>query len=170
MELTDISNVLEHCCVCCYSNKELKFRVRCAAPEEDYENRQYHSTHGIKPPRQFTPSNTREHTKPIDEQVITVIFPQNAHLTVLIPYRPAVQKQTELRRKSNADGDDGGEVEVICVRTAVLGNCAYGLDDDDYGDGDHERAEGEVAGGFDTRFSGGEFPAVYPRDGAIAHY
>jgi hypothetical protein len=98
-----------------------------------------------------------------------VVFPQNAYLAVLVADRPAVKKQAELGRKRNRDGDDRREVEVVGVGTLVLGNLADGFHNDDDGHGDHERAETEVARGFDARLAAGEFTAVDARDGAVAH-
>ena len=98
-----------------------------------------------------------------------MVFPQNADLAVLVANCPAVQEQRELCRKSDADSDNRGQVEVVCLGARVLGKRAYGLDDDDDGDGDHERAEGEVARGFDACLAAGEFTRVDAGDGAVAH-
>lgn len=98
-----------------------------------------------------------------------MVFPQNAHLAVLVADRPAVQEQAELGSERDGDCDDGRQEESIDVRARMLCDFADGFDDDDDADGDHQRAETQIARGFNARLAAGEFPRIDLGDCAVAH-
>lgn len=52
-------------------------------------------------------------TEAIEEQIISMVFPQHPNLAVLIPQAEAVDEQNELDTQSRSDGDGGGHEECI---------------------------------------------------------
>lgn len=55
-------------------------------------------------------------TEAIEEQVISMVFPEHSDLTVLVPQAEAVEEQKELDTQSRSDGSDGGYEECVGVR------------------------------------------------------
>jgi hypothetical protein len=133
------------------TDEELEFLVCRAEPEEGDEDGKDDGTHGIDPPCYSRAKNTGHQTEAIDEEIVAMVFPEDADLAVLVAKRKAVDEQSQFRAESDANGDDGGVVEAHVV--VFLGEFADGHDDEDQGDGGHEEAEGDVAGGFETCFA-----------------
>ena len=133
--------MLQHGRVSRDADQELKFGVGSSTPQEDDEDREYHGAHGVDPPFQLAAADTGQDTEAVDEQVVSMVLPQDADLTVLVAQRPAVQEQAEFCGKGYCDCNHGRKVKVVCLGPVVFGDSAHGFDDDDDGDGDHEGAE-----------------------------
>ncbi len=67
----------------------------------------------------FTPENAGQETEAIDEEVIAVVFPQNADLAVFISESPAVEEEAQFGGEGDSDGDDGREMEICGCLPAV---------------------------------------------------
>ncbi|OSS48738.1 hypothetical protein B5807_06873 [Epicoccum nigrum] len=165
----DVGDVLQHGRVGGDADQQLELGVGGAAPQEDDEDGEQHGAHGVDPPLELCAADAGENAEAVDEEVVAVVLPQDAHLAVLVAQRPAVQEEAELCGEGDGHGQHRGEVEVVGLGARVLGHAADRLDDDDHGHGDHQRAEGQVARRLDARLARGELARVHPRDGARAH-
>jgi hypothetical protein len=89
------------------------------------------------------------------------------NLAVLVPEGPAVQEQTKLGDKRDANGDHGWHVQLafMIARRCKLANR---FDDQYQGDGCHDETKGNVSSGFQATFAGWEPMGVDAIDGAIA--
>ena len=80
----------------------------------------------------------------------------------------AVGEEGELGEGGEGDDDNGGEVEGFEGVGGFLAEFEQGEHDDDAGDGGHQEAEDDVAGGFDAGFARREAAGVDAANGAIA--
>lgn len=97
-----------------------------------------------------------------------MVLPEDADLGVGIAEGVAVEEEGEFCDSGDGDGDDGGDVEGFSGGVVAGFEFDEGEGDDDEGDGGHEEAEDDVAGGFDAGFAGGEAAGVDVADGAVA--
>lgn len=166
--LTDISDQSQHAVVRADANQQHKLAIRRLAPQSKDQETEHDGARGVDPPAQLATADGGEDTKPVDEQVVPVVLPEDAHLRVRVAQTPAVEEQRELCAEGNADGDDGGEMEAGgLLAVVVCGDVARGHDNEDQRDGAHQEAEEDVPGGLDARLSGGEAVGVDFVDGAM---
>lgn len=93
-----------------------------------------------------------------------MVFPEDAHLGVLVAERPAVQEEAELDAEGDGDGDDGGEVEG---GFAALGEALAGEGDEDERYGHHDEGEVDVAEILDAGLADGVLRCVSLFGGAV---
>ena len=103
--LTDIGDELLHFDVGSDANEELEFGIGSPEPEDDDQDREDQGTHGIDPPSQLTSSHGCEDTEAVDEKVISMVFPEDSDLGILVSQCPAICKEKKLCDKSNADSN-----------------------------------------------------------------
>ena len=164
----DVGDELLHLGVGGDADQELEFRVRSSEPEESDQARQDDGAHGIDPPAELAAADRGEDTEAVDEEIVPVVFPEDADLAVLVPQGPCVEEEAELRAEGDADGDHGGEVEVRRIFRAPSGEISNGEGDQDERNGGHEEAEDDVASGLDARFTCGVLARIDSRDGFVA--
>jgi hypothetical protein len=106
LELTDISQVLQHGSVRSHANEELELVIRSPQPQADDENGQQDGAHGINPPADFGAEDCECQSGAVDEEVVPVVFPENANLAVRVAEGKAVEEEAEFG--CEGDGDDDG--------------------------------------------------------------
>lgn len=180
----DVGDPLLQLRVCRHADEELELLIRGAQPEGGDEDGEDDGAHGVDPPAEVAPAHGHEDADAVDEHVVAVVFPQDVDLRVGALQGPAVAEEAEFGAEGDGDDDDGGEVEVFRLEgpavvvagrgdAAARGGVAFGEfhggeDDEDEGDGGHEEAEDDVAGGFDAGLAGGETAGVDSLDRAVA--
>lgn len=168
IRLTDISNQLLHFSIGGDTNQKLKLVIGSIEPETADQDGENDSAHGINPPAQLTSTDRGQDTEPVNEEVIAVIFPEDADLGDLVAQGEAVDKEGELGAEGNDNSDDGGQMEIAGFRLGALDQFTDGEGDNDERDGRHEEAEADVTRRFDAGFAGGKLAGVDTVDGLIA--
>ena len=102
--LTDVGDMLQHGCVRRYANQQLELVIRSSKPEANDKGRQNQSGHRIDPPAKFSAENSTSQTGSVDEEIVAVVFPEDADLAVCVAESVAVQEEAEFR--CEGDGDD----------------------------------------------------------------
>jgi hypothetical protein len=105
LTLTDIGDVLQHRGVCGYADQQLELVIRSSEPEANNQGRQDQGGHRIDPPSYFGTEDSAGQTRPVDEEIVPVIFPKDADLAVCVAESVAVQEEAELGCESNRDDD-----------------------------------------------------------------
>ena len=111
----DIGDPLLHLSVGRHAYQEQELPVRGMQPKHGYQNRQDDRTHRIDPPHQFRPTHRRHQPESVDEEVIAVILPQDAHLAVHVPQREAVSEKKQLCDTGDSYSDNGRDVKLLRV-------------------------------------------------------
>ena len=96
-----------------------------------------------------------------------MVFPEDSDLRVHVAKSPTVEEETKFGGESHSNSDDRGKVEGFGGLGGADREFANGEGDEDEGDGGHEEAENDVAGGFDAGFPGGECATIDSLDGFI---
>lgn len=104
----DVRNVLEEARVCGNADEELELGVSGARPEEGDDGGEDDGAHWVDPPLQFAAEDAGHETEAVNEEVVPMVFPENADLGVLVPQGPAVEEEAEFRGESYRNRDDGG--------------------------------------------------------------
>lgn len=152
------------------ADEKLELRIGCSEPEEGDQDRKDDGAHGVDPPSELASEHAGHETEAIDEEIVSVVFPQDVDLAVLVPQGPAVEEEAEFGAESDGNGDDGGQVKSPGCLVAARCECTRGLDDQDEGDSCHEEAECNVARCLDPGFTAGKAAWVNPFHGAVAQY
>lgn len=84
--------------------------IRSSQPQAHDEDGEQDGAHGINPPADFGAENGTCQTWTVDEEVIPVVFPENADLAVCIAESEAVQEQAEFGCEGDGDYDGGCEL------------------------------------------------------------
>jgi hypothetical protein len=90
--------VLQHGCVRGYADQQLELVIRSPEPEANNKGGQDQSGHRIDPPANFGAENSAG-------QIVPVVFPENADLTVRVAESVAVQEEAKLCCESNRNND-----------------------------------------------------------------
>ena len=88
----DICYMLQEARIRRNPDEELEFGICRAEPEESDEAGEDDGTHGINPPPEFATQHAGHEAEAVDDEVVAVILPQDANLTVLVTECPAVEK------------------------------------------------------------------------------
>lgn len=176
--------MLQHAGIRRNTNEQLEFRISCSQPQADDERRQEHGCHGIDPPPDFRTEDSACETGSVDEEIVAVVFPENANLAVCVAQSIAIQKQAEFGREGN--GDDNRRCELILCQlqripflvrtyrsyvelscrqaTILLGQLPSRHDDKNQRNRDHQEAERDVAGILDASLARRKAPGIDPVD------
>lgn len=88
--LTNIGDVLQHAGVCSHADQELELRICCAKPQERDQHRKDNCAHWIDPPPDLGAKDRGHETNAVDEEIVAVVFPQDANLAVRVAQRPTI--------------------------------------------------------------------------------
>ena len=165
--LTDVGDPLLDLGIGRNANEKLELAIRRVQPECGDEHGEDDGAHRVDPPGQLAPTDGREDTKAVDEQIVAVVLPKDPDLGVLIPQRPTVEEEAQLRDESNGHGNDGRQPEALSFVHGLRVELHRRHDDENEGHGSHEEAEHDVAGRLDARLARGEAARVDARDGAV---
>jgi len=97
--------MLQHGGVRRYANQQLELMIRSSEPEANNKSGQDQSGHWIDPPANFRAQNSASQTRTVDEEIVPVVFPENANLTVGVAESVAVQEEAELCCESDRNDD-----------------------------------------------------------------
>ena len=165
----DVGDPLLHLRVGRDPYEELKLAVGGGEPEVGDQDGEHDGAHGVNPPFQFAAAHGGEQTEAVDEEIVAVIFPEDADLRVDITEGPAVGEQGQFCSSGDGNRYHGGKMESFGFGAVAAFEFHEGKDDDDPRDGGHEEAEDNVAGGFDASFPRGKATGIDVSDRTIAN-
>ena len=165
---TDIRDELLHLRISSDTDQQLELAVGRVQPQNADKNRENNSTHRINPPAQLTATDGSENTESVNEQVIAVIFPEDANLRDLITESPAVKEESELCSESDGNGNDRGKMERLSFLLGADSQFADRESNQDERNGRHKETKTDIACCFDTGFASRELARIDTVDGLVA--
>lgn len=97
--------MLKHGSVRGDADQQLELVIRSSKPEANDKGRQNQSGHRIDPPANFGTENSASQTGSVDEEIVPVVFPEDADLAVCVAESVAVQEEAELCCESDRNND-----------------------------------------------------------------
>jgi len=79
--------------------------IRSSEPQANNKGRQDQGCHWVDPPADFRAENSASQTRTIDEEIVPVVFPENANLAVCVAESVAVEEEAELCCESDRNDD-----------------------------------------------------------------
>lgn len=102
------------------ADEEEELAVGGAQPQAGDEAGEEDGADGVDPPIDERTTEGGQEAEGVDDDVVAVVFPENADLRVGVPQAPAVEEENGFHYAGYSDCDRGGKVELLELKGWAL--------------------------------------------------